>query len=157
MKLWTIQSYNWYRELRKNGSIVCNSLNECSKDFENAYKWMSHRLNEIEPQPSNSLYPIWAWYIFDGQNKRPDLRRAEFYYNEYPSILLEIDIPDDRVLLSDEEDWHICLFHLCNNIPEDDEFKLLSVFNIEGLDMFKPAFGNWTYHKLNRLKYLEER
>lgn len=43
------------------------------------------------------------------EHKRPDMRFSEFRYVRRPFVLMEIEIPDGKALLSDEVSWHIVL------------------------------------------------
>lgn len=61
-----------------------------------------------------------AWYKFDGKNKKPDIRKKECYYNE-DMVCLELELPDNKVLLSDEELWHCPLNNAPIILEEDDE------------------------------------
>ena len=42
-------------------------------------------------------------------HQKPDLRRIEFRTCPGPQVCIELEIPDQDVLLSDEERWHIVL------------------------------------------------
>lgn len=72
------------------------------------------------PKPEQAKYPWWAWYKFDGKNKKPDIRKKECYYNE-DMVCLELELPDNKVLLSDEELWHCPLNNAPIILEEDDE------------------------------------
>lgn len=77
--------------------------------FVNAYKWISNQMKKRIGNPPKCIkYPVWAWYLYEGKNKRPDMRHCDVRVNE-KSVLWEIEIPDNEVLLTDEEAWHLVL------------------------------------------------
>lgn len=75
--------------------------------------------------PNGVQYPFWAWALIDGVSKKPDLRRTEFnnYFGE--NVVLELEIPDTDVLLSDEENWHYVLndWYLHDVNDENDKWE----------------------------------
>jgi hypothetical protein len=52
---------------------------------------------------SNEIWPIWAWRKWDGKVSRPDRRRMMFNNEHHP--MLELDIPEDRLLLINGYIW----------------------------------------------------
>lgn len=87
-------------------------LNQDLKDnwgFSQSYIWLREKMieNGIEYTASNS-HLIWAWYHWAGNKKKiPDKRYASVYdyYKNQAYIMLELDIPDERVCLSDYNLW----------------------------------------------------
>lgn len=59
--------------------------------------------------PVGVIYPIWAWHTLEWQHKKPDLRRMEFRSYKGKHVCMEIEISENKVLLSDEVDWHFVL------------------------------------------------
>ena len=83
--------------------------------------WLIRQMEQrIGPPPAGVTYPVWAWYMQNGKHRKPDLRTERWGYGpggeEYACI--EFEIPDDRVLLSDFEVWHIVL---CNGLIAESE------------------------------------
>ena len=112
VRLWTIQPKEVYEELLKNGIFRCNKNKIKDLDFWGPkYEWMAKKMKEkIGPPPEGVIFPIWFWYKRDGQNKKPDLRkRREFGPKGAEMCLLEVGIPDEKVLLSDFMNWHFVL------------------------------------------------
>jgi hypothetical protein len=67
-------------------------------------------MKECVGQPPQGVeYPIWAWYLLSAKNVKPDLRRYEFRGYEGEHYIIEAEIPDDDLLLSDEVMWHLVL------------------------------------------------
>jgi len=89
--------------------------------FREAYDWLVSRMEERIPKPTGVTYPVWAWYKVYGETKKPDRRTGMFRnYDKFDSIL-EIEIPDDEVLLTDFDDWH----YVINDFPyqTDEEYE----------------------------------
>lgn len=124
MKLWTIQPQAVLNQIAETGVYRCDPkksecLTEFGKNFPVAYSWIAGQMrHRIGLPPFSVKYPVWAWHTFAGKHKRPDLRRAEFRHFSEDMVCLEVEIPDRKVLLSDEDTWHIVL----NNayIPTSD-------------------------------------
>lgn len=77
--------------------------------FKEPYHWISSQLNSLEEAPSGVTLPIWAWHTNYGQQRKPDRRKEMF--NNYPKldVIMELEVPDRIVLLSDFDDWHCVL------------------------------------------------
>ncbi len=112
MLLWTIQPYCVYELLRLKGIYRCNpelSSFLDTEEFVNAYEWISKKMKEkIGNSPEGVKYPVWAYYCVEGEHKRPDMRKIAFKVDK-KSVLLEIEIPDSDVLLTDHTLWHCTL------------------------------------------------
>ncbi|KJW11790.1 hypothetical protein VC81_11165 [Levilactobacillus spicheri] len=107
MIMWTVQPMAVYRQLERDGVFRCDITQSAWQDapeFMAAYRWMRHQMERrIGPAPVADAYPIWGWYRRDWQHKRPDFR----YYRDYEDqVCLEIDVPEEQVLLSDFETWN---------------------------------------------------
>ena len=114
MLVWTHQPLSLYEKLLVRGVIHCDpDHEEFGKDYVTAYKWIAKQMEyRIGKPPKNVRYPFWAWALLDGNPiKKPDLRRSEFNNSGTvgEQVLIELEIPDTDVLLSDEENWHYVL------------------------------------------------
>lgn len=110
MKLWTIQDYTVFEILKTQGSYCYNKTSLMEDCFESAYRWIGQQMKQKVGNPPKGIeFPIWAWYRIDGWNKRPDMRKAEFKVAK-KSVLLEIEIPDNEVLLTDFDNWHNVIY-----------------------------------------------
>ncbi len=101
--------------------ISMSPLGEYLKD---RYTWLSDQMRErIGNPPTDVIYPVWAWYQWEGKRKKPDLRR-ERWCNGFKGdrfACFEIDIPDEKVVLSDFDAWSIILLNgLISNTEEED-------------------------------------
>ena len=88
---------------------------------------------------SMPLFPFWGWYLVDGKNQRPGQEYALAYWGNQNMvkgaedkniILIELDIPDQFVLLSDANAWYCVLEGKpCYEYEsEEDESRLLKRF-----------------------------
>lgn len=77
-----------------------------------------------------SIYPIWGWYIYNGLHKKPDLRCSGHGASGKQMVCIELEISDNKVLLSDFDLWHYVLnnWYLGDSTNEeelDDEWEWL--------------------------------
>ena len=108
MRLWTIQGIGIYKQLQRDGVVYCTKpVWADDEKFLKAYDWMAGqmRLRIGEPPIKDIKYPMWAWYQFNSaKSKKPT--RSCFYIQEGISAYMEIEIPDNEVVLSDFSNWH---------------------------------------------------
>ena len=113
MILWTIQHLKAYEKLCETGTLRADAKHLIfNGEFTEAYRWMAEQMTErIGPAPNDTVFPVWAWYQWEGQRKRPDMRFHSRGWGEKgtPIVLLTIDVPENLVLLSDFDYWHIVL------------------------------------------------
>ena len=120
MILWTIQPLSLYDKLLERGVLHCDPKNEGflgldMKEFRAAYDWLAGQMkSRVGLPPEGVKYPFWAWALIDGMSKKPDLSRTEFNNYIGENVVLELEISDVDVLLSDEENWHYVLDFLHN-------------------------------------------
>ena len=108
MRLWTIQGIEIYEQLQRDGVAYCTTPAWADDEmFLKAYGWMAGQMRQRigEPPIKDIKYPMWAWYQFNSaKSKKPT--RSYFYIQEGISAYMEIEIPDNKVLLSDFINWH---------------------------------------------------
>lgn len=112
MILWTIQHENAYKELIEKGSIHAEENRIVIDDFKDSYRWMVEQMkNRIGNPPDDVTFPMWAWYQWEGKRKRPDMRTHGYGWGDRgtPIVLMTMDVPDEQVLLSDFDYWHVVL------------------------------------------------
>lgn len=118
MKLWTIQHEKAFETLEHDGILTTNENHLCCDgDFRFAYDWLTDKMRcMVGEPPKNIKYPIWAWYMWEGKRKRRDLRYGGYAKRGTPLVQLEIEVPDNEVVLSDFDDWHIVIMRgLCSD------------------------------------------
>lgn len=124
MKLWTVHPYCVYELIQTKGFYRCEpSFSELldSDEFFTAYDWISKQMkSRIGNPPDGIKYPVWAWHSVNGKHQRPDMRTVDMKVFK-KSALMEIEIPDNQVLLTDFDDWHLvlndCIYYKANSIP----------------------------------------
>ena len=112
MRLWTAQTVEVYENLIKTGTYHCDENKIC--DFEwwkSAYDWLSEKMvDKIGAPPVGVKYPVWLWYKWNNRRHKPDLRsHSSFGQKGQKMVMLEVEIPDDKVVLSDFDSWHCVL------------------------------------------------
>ena len=110
MRLWTIQHEDAYTQLMDTGVLHAPLHPVDLDDDENLhikYEWMVEKMrNSIGEPPSGVKFPIWAWHTYCSKHSRIDLRRYICFMEKgTPMVQMEIEIPDDKVLLSDYDLW----------------------------------------------------
>lgn len=113
MKLYTIQSQNAWVEAQHVGFLVGNKEYVWS-EFLEPYQWMmdqmSKRLHNYDGE-----YPIWLWC------HKPDLRSSGHLNRGTIGELLEVELEDQEVLLSDFMAWHIVLANSFLSLTEEED------------------------------------
>lgn len=117
MKLWTTQSADAWAELQSKGVLrapfsVTMAADPEWDNFAEPYKWMREQMiarGILPPQDHQDTYPLWAWrdHVVAFEDWARNKRRSKFWRSQ--NVFLEVDIPDNQVLLSDFELWHLVL------------------------------------------------
>lgn len=98
--------------------------------FQPSYRWIAQKFHQRNPKPSQTEYPFWGYYQWrNHKEKKPDLRclEAKTYCKNKDYCLLELNIPEKELLLSDYEAWHFVLnrwYFTFENIKEAKEKEL---------------------------------
>lgn len=127
MRLWSLQPLEIAEKVAAGERFIadpklaiCYNLDE---SFTKSYHWLVGFMEETIPRPSDVTIPIWAWHTNYGLQKKPDRRFGMFKNYEKDDVIIELEVPDELVLLTDFEDWH----HVLNNFPmftkEEDELS----------------------------------
>lgn len=129
-KLWTIQHRDAYQLLMKKGVLRANEqFLFCKDELRFAYDWMAKQMKiRIGSPPDSIKYPVWAWYQWEGQKTRRDLRFSGYAKRGTPMVQLEFEIDEKKILLSDFDDWHVVLnnTYLADNKQDFDDFYATS-------------------------------
>lgn len=115
MRLWTVQPEEVYKQLLQNGSLKAEvSKSECleggnCKCFVDAYKWLIEQMEKRGyNKPKGYEIPWWAWYRLNGKNEiTSEIETLCTPRKKFK--LLELEVPDKYVLLSDYDAWHYVL------------------------------------------------
>lgn len=143
MILWTIQHKCAYENMKKNGVLRANEAHLFDDSFKEAYLWMSNQMKKrIGNSPEGVIFPVWAWYQWEGKRKRLDMRvhGRGWGAKGTPIVLLTVDVPENCVLLSDFDYWHFVLndrdiiIPYCETAIYSQEVKLKSWENIFDID-----------------------
>ena len=112
MRLWTIQGIEIYEQLQRDGVAYCTKPSWSDDEkFMKAYHWMADQMRQRigEPPINDIKFPMWAWYQYNSakSNKPP---RSPLDIQEGVSAYMEIQIPDNEVLLSCFSNWYNVLW-----------------------------------------------
>lgn len=91
-----------------------------------AYDWLiGEMVNRVGLPPEDVKYPVWFFKQWQSAEKpRPDLRGIRHYWRIGDAVMLECELPDEAVLLSDFDMWHAVLsgHYLALNETDFDTF-----------------------------------
>lgn len=147
MILWTIQNEEVLEELQREGVYHANEDYLFCRDIpfiEYVYDWLSSKMTDIVgASPRGVRYPVWAWHTWEGKRKRRDLREAGYGEKGTNMVQIEIEVPDENVLLSDFDLW-VAAMNLWNlNIrSEDEEEEFFEKLKQHGLGSYNSLFFN---------------
>ena len=179
MKLWTIQPAEIMNEIEEKGYFICipeKAENLQYDSFKRAYEWLLKEMSvRVSEKPTDVSFPIWAWHTRDWKRKKPDLRCSAYDKKGTKCVCLELEVPDNEVLLSDFDHWHYVLnnMYLDNSTNEEEwekeqdwfdtlspeekektrENSWLKIFNIEPIDTDWVCSGRFiqaTFWKLKK-------
>lgn len=127
MILWTIQPEAVFNLIQQKGVYRCDLTKSGMEDYaEPQYNWLVAQMKKrISPPPEGVSYPVWAYYRWSRTKMKPDLRAIRWFWglknNKF--VRLEIEIPDDEVLLSDFDGWAGIILNngLLSNTEEEDK------------------------------------
>lgn len=146
MKLWTIQPVVALEELEQYGVYRARTEKIEMPEFFPSYDWLCNFLEKKSKRPNGVEYPVWAWHTFCGKRKKPDLRYNCYGHKGEELVCMELDIPDEYVLLSDFELWHFVL----NNWWLDTEM-FRDGFSEDDYDKNRQAFHSLSKEEQKRL------
>ena len=132
-----MQSVTAWQRLESAGVLHTNR--RCIDNyFLAAYNWMAEQMrHRLAVRPSETALPLWAWYQWQGQNRRkPDLRASGHLMKGERAVRIEFEIDDRVVLLSDFELWHFVLNYWYLPVSEDDGEAFEKELAKHGLSFF---------------------
>lgn len=125
MLLWTIQKVDAWKKLQQR-CVLSGERQYVEPFFLNAYQWLVEQMEiRVGPQPESDAFPIWAWYQWEGQKKKPDLRSSGYLPKGEWGVSIEFEVCEKRVLLSDFDLWHYVLnyWYLPLSLADGDRFE----------------------------------
>lgn len=136
MKVYTIQTLAFYEELIQNGIVYCNRESWVCQEFRFQYDWMAEQMRKRigDPTIKEIKYPIWVWLQYESKKKpAPKMSPSEIAEGEEMAVMLELDVPEDAVLLSDFMLWHLPLNRgaICSKLEDKQIDKCDSVTKME--------------------------
>lgn len=148
MRLWTIQPPEILDIINETGRFVCDKEKsywyDC-EEFQRAYEWMIAQMHMHRIfQPYDTTWPIWAWHTHNWKHKKPDFRCIGLGKPGKKYVCIEIEIPDDEVLLSDYDAWHVVLNNGYNNPGTIEE-------EWEAFDIYYDSMENQYAKELTRV------
>ena len=97
MTLWTIQSIAAWKILQREQVLFADQ--RYSEDlFLDAYRWMAKQMEQrIESKSEIMSLPLWAWYQWDGiERRKPDLRSSGHLPKDQRGVRIEFEQSDKR-------------------------------------------------------------
>ena len=143
MIVWSNVTVDAWNELQQKGFLRATRQN-VEADFMLAYVWMAEQMEHrlTTPRPSKDTMPIWVWWQWWSDRRRPDLRASGHLPKGTRGVRIECKVQDERVLLSDFELWHFVLNYgyLPKTEEEDEEFD--EELTAAGLSLTGCSLGN---------------
>lgn len=128
MRLWTTQPATILEELRTNGVYRCDPTKSYNlvkgNDLKEQYRWLMEQMKvKIGPAPEGVTYPIWAWHSWNFEHQMPDPNSAAFLKRESAGVVLTLEIPEERVVLTDYEAWNYVMNDwLLTDVTDEAEY-----------------------------------
>jgi hypothetical protein len=102
LRVWTIQPLETWERLQTRGRLYADGW-RIPLEFRPASRWM-HRQMQAHVPGFGGRYPWWGW-----ARPKPDLRHAGHLPHGASGVRLGLELPDEEVLLSDFDAWHVVL------------------------------------------------
>jgi hypothetical protein len=138
MKYYTLQTLQAWNEAKEKDYLVGNEQYAIS-EFQRYYKWMMNQMYK-RLEDYNNEYPIWLWLSLDHVHIESTLD------DDY--VLLEVELPEDKVLLSKFDAWHVILndgyfSDDIEGINQEEDWEML--FEVDKLMEFEFTFDDDDY------------
>lgn len=105
-RIWTICGQDTFQELQGHGELLADPSRVVA-EFSSAYRWMTVQVNKR--LGTSVKTPWWGWHSWGKRNGRPDLRCGNHMPRGTKSILLELMINSNEVVLSQFDMWNWAL------------------------------------------------
>jgi len=153
MVVWSILTEQAWNELQQRGRLRV-ARRHVMQEFLAPYAWMAKQMERTlrTPRPSASAMPVWAWYQWEGERRKPDLRIAGYLPKGEPGVRVECQVAEERVLLSDFDLWHYVLNYCYLPKSEKDGKAFEKKLDRDGLSFY----GYNHQHPLPHTGYRQE-
>lgn len=114
VRLWTVQEEAFWRTLEEGGVLRADGRRlSLGRDFRRQYRWLRERMKE-RVKGYGGRAPIWCW------TKKPDMRGI-WGPGGVRVVRAKLEIPAERVLVSDFDLWHVPLSNGYLAVDEADD------------------------------------
>jgi len=142
MRIYTIQTVSFYDELLQEGIVCCNTQSWMCLEYRVQYDWMAEQMRKRigNPPRPETKYPIWVWQQYiSKKNPVPPMSSKDIEEGETEAVMLELEVPDNEVLLSDFSVWHLPLNHGAVTYKHEDNklVKELKDYERQHKDCFR--------------------
>lgn len=149
MRVWTIQPLSALEDIKISGSFRCDPEKSWNITKENNlkvyYQWLNQQMTKtIGPAPAGVTYPVWSWYRWEGENVKPDADSGAFLKRTEDKVLFELEMPTDRVFLSDFDLWQFVLADGYVPSEEDDEDTIDRLDALSPEEYEKEKIKSWS-------------
>jgi len=136
MRLWTIQDGRAHQRLLDKGVLYGDWRRVEAQCFKPAYKWLCAQM-EQRGIALNGRPPIWSW------THKPDMRWAMHRHRgEHGVVVLELEIPDGLVLVSNFDAWHCVLNDHFMALTDDEVEQMFDYPRAEVVESWRRVFDN---------------
>ena len=152
MRLWTVQPIEVYNQVMSAGGYSVNlSHADClASEFEffrEAYAWLHDKAVDRGLE-DNGRGMIWAWYRRGKLHRKPDIRTLRKTCTPGEELCcMTLEVPDDKVLLMDTDQWTCRLNRAACTTAEED------AMNLEEIEDRLEAY--WALPEEEQRKYAE--
>jgi hypothetical protein len=140
MILYTFQEEFKWLELQETGILKADESIICLEDFQPSYAWLESKMHELLPKPEiECKHAVWAWFRYNNKKKprlKGQIEKGKIGY------LIQFEIDDNLVLLSDFDKWHLILNHTEEDLKNKktihdltDNQDDLSMYEDEGFEV----------------------
>lgn len=159
MNLWTIQPVKVYEIIQNTGVYRCDISQSMAMDIDcsEQYNWLVEAMKaRIGNPPEGVSYPVWAWYMKDGVRKQPDLRKERWQNGRKGEryVCMEIDIPEEKFVLSDFDSWNDILLGGLLSDSEEEDNRLEQEYNSLP-DKERKAYRDKNWERVFDLSYVD--
>lgn len=156
MKYYTLQTLKAWSKAKEKGYLTGNKK-FAIPEFQRYYQWMIKQMSK-RIKSYNGEYPIWLWLT-------PSFIDIESTLNE-DYVLLEIELSENKVLLSKFDAWHVILnngyfLEDVEGVNQEEDWEIL--FNVDKLielgftfddDGYQGVVGKIDLNNIKVLKYI---